>query len=164
MTGQADQLDTEAALRTLLQSLPQVAAGLKRPGVPAQLQVLFTRLGPRHIPVLSYLLLEGPMSVRELADRLGLAMPTTSLMIRDLETAELVDRAEDPADRRRRLVGIRDDHRDTIEGWLAQRARPIRAALERLSPAQRWAFSHGMQLLAEEFNRQTPATSQELDT
>ena len=154
MSEQVGRLDTEEALRVLLQALPQVAAGLKRPGVPAALQVLFTTLGPRHIPVLSYLLLDGSMSVSELADRLGLAMPTTSLMIRDLESAGLVDRTEDPADRRRRQVRIRDEHRDTVEGWLTQRARPIRAALERLSPTQRWALSHGMQLLAEEFNQE----------
>jgi DNA-binding MarR family transcriptional regulator len=158
MTGQAGRLDTDAALRVLLQALPQVAAGLKRPGVPPPLQVLFTTLGPRHLPVLAYLLLDGPMSVSELADRLGLAMPTTSLMIRDLDAAGLVDRAEDPADRRRRLVRIRDEHRDVIDDWLNQRALPIRAALDRLSPGQRWALTHGMQLLAEEFNRQPPAT------
>ena len=157
MTGQAGQLDTDAALRVLLQALPQVAAGLKRPGVPASLEVLFTTLGPRHIPVLAYLMLDGPMSVKELADRLGLAMPTTSLMIRDLDSAGLVDRSEDPADRRRRLVRIRDDHRDIVDSWLAERARPIRAALDRLSPAQRWVLTHGMQLLAEEFDRQAPA-------
>jgi len=159
MTGQAGRLDTDTALRVLLQALPQVAAGLKRPGVPAPLQVLFTTLGPRHIPVLAYLLLDGPMSVSELAERLGLAMPTTSLMIRDLDSAGLVDRAEDPADRRRRLIRVRDEHRDIVDNWLAQRAQPIRAALDRLSPAERWALTHGMQLLAEEFNRQAPAVS-----
>lgn len=152
-----DRLDTDDALRVLLQALPQVAAGLKRPGVPAPLDVLFTTLGPRHIPVLSYLLLDGPMSVSELAARLGLAMPTTSLMVRDLEGARLVERAEDPGDRRRRLVSISDEHRDVVESWLAQRAHPIRAALERLSPAERWALSHGMQVLAEEFDRSIPA-------
>lgn len=149
----SDDMETDEALRLLLRALPQVAAGLKRPGVPAPLQVLFAALGPRHIPVLSYVLLDGPMSVGELAERLGLALPTTSLMIRDLESAGLVDRVEDPADRRRRQIGIRDEHREAVEGWLAHRAEPIRAALDRLSPAQRGALSHGMQVLAEEFGR-----------
>ncbi|HEX6685993.1 MAG TPA: MarR family winged helix-turn-helix transcriptional regulator [Candidatus Limnocylindrales bacterium] len=151
-----DQMDGEAALRSIVQSLPQVAAGLKRPGVPAALQVLFTTLGPRHLPVLAYLLSDGPMSVSDLAGRLGLAMPTTSLMIRDLEAANLIERAEDPADRRRRLVRLSDKHRDAIDTWLALRTRPIQAALKRLTPAQRSAFARGMQLLAEEFSRQTP--------
>ncbi len=158
MSDPASRLDTEEALRVLLQALPQVAAGLKRPGIPAALQVVFTKLGPRHIPLLSYLLLDGPMSVSELAGRLGLAMPTTSLMIGDLESAGLVGRTEDPADRRRRVVRIREDHRDTVADWLAQRAEPIRAALQRLNPEQRWTLSHGMQLLAEELNRQPPDT------
>ena len=158
MSDHIGRLDTDEALRRLLQALPQVAAGLKRPGVPAPLQILFTTLGPRHIPVLSYLLLDGPMSVSELAERLGLALPTTSLMTRDLESAGLVDRAEDPADRRRRQIGIRAKHREAVEGWLSQRAEPIRAALERLSPAQRWALSYGMQVLAEEFSRENQST------
>ncbi len=153
MDERAERLDTEQALRVLLHTLPQVVARLKRPGMPSTLQVVFDRLTPRHIPVLSYLLLDGPMNVSELAARLDLAMPTTSLMIRDLESAGLVDRAEDPADRRRRQIRIRDEDRDAVADWLAQRAQPIRAALDRLSPAQRWTVSHGLQVLAEEFSR-----------
>ncbi len=144
-------MGVEPALRVLLQALPQVAAGLKRPGVPQPLQVLFTTLGPRHLPVLSYLLLDGPMTVGVLAQRLALAMPTTSLLVRDLETAGLVERTEDPADRRRRQVRIRPEHLDTVHAWLELRARPIRAALRRLDGRQRWELSHAIQVLAEEF-------------
>lgn len=150
-------------MRELLHALPLVASGLKRPGVPAALQVMFTTLSPRHIPVLSYVFLDGPMTVGELADRLGLAMSTTSLMIKDLENAGLVARREDADDRRRRRVDIREEHRDTIATWLAHRTRPIRAGLERLSPAQRWTLSHGLQVLAEEFNRDSPTTAPDGD-
>lgn len=159
MAARTGRLDTDEALRDLLQALPQVTAGLKRPGLPARLKALFAMLGPRHIPALSYLMLDGPMSVGELAGRLGLAMPTTSLMIRDLESARLVERTEDPADRRRRLVHIRREHRADVELWLAQRAQPIRAALDRLDSSQRWALSHGLQLLAEELNRGSSAAA-----
>jgi DNA-binding MarR family transcriptional regulator len=148
-------VDIEESLRAALQALPEVAAGLKRPGVPPPLRVLFTDLGPRHLPVLSTVLLDGPASIGELADRLGLAMPTASLLVRDLDRAGLVTRAEDPQDRRRRLVGINPEHHEAVEGWLEQRARPIRTALERLTPEQRQAFSRGLAILAEELTRQT---------
>lgn len=157
MSGRSTGPGVEEALRTVLQALPEVAAGLKRPGVPAPLEVLFTTLGPRHLPVLSYLMLDGPMSVGELSDRLGLAAPTTSLMIRDLDRAGLVQRTEDPGDRRRRLVRIAPDHDEMVRAWLDRRAQPIRSALERMSPTERRALSRGLQLLAEELSRQTQA-------
>jgi DNA-binding MarR family transcriptional regulator len=145
------ELGVEDALRLLLQALPQVAAGLKRPGIPPELQGPFSSLGPRHIPALSYLLLDGPMSVGELAGRLGLALPTTSLMVRELSQQGLVERSEDPGDRRRTLVRISNDRAEVIQSWLTHRAEPIRATLQQLTPAERHTFSHAMQLLARAF-------------
>lgn len=46
----------------------------------------------------------GPMSMRELADRLAIDRPYTTLIVDDLETRGLVERRIDPADRRSRIV------------------------------------------------------------
>lgn len=148
-----ERMSADAALREVLRALPEIAAGLKRPGVPAPLTPLFN-FGPRHLPVLTHLLLDGPMSVGELAEHLGLALPTTSLMVRDLSSVGLVERTEDPDDRRRRIIGINPEHLPTVRDWLDTRADPVRAALNRLSPAERRALAKGMRILAEEFTRQ----------
>lgn len=153
MESEQPGLGAEEALRVTLQALPEVAAGLKRGGVPTELQFLFTAasLGPRHIPVLSYLLMDGPMTVGELAARLNLSMPTTSLMVGQLSQHGIAERGRDPGDRRRVLVRIADVHRPLVQSWLDQRAEPIRRALARLSPAQRRVFCEGLRMLAEEF-------------
>jgi len=63
---------------------------------------------------------------------------------------ELVVRTEDPADRRRTLVDLAPDQREVIAEWLGSRSRPMRRALERMTPDERAALCHAMELLAEE--------------
>lgn len=60
----------------------------------AQLKTLFT------------LCCAQPVTVSELAEWLGISAPTASYLVDRLVQAGLVDRAEDPADRRRTLVQL----------------------------------------------------------
>ncbi len=145
-------LGIAAALAALVEAMPQVAAGLKRPGIPAELRALFVpgSLGPRHIPALSYLLTGGPMSVTDLAARLDVSLPAASALVADLSRIGLAERHEDDADRRRTIVSLAPAHRDTVERWLASRTDPMRRALQRLSPAERAAMVKGLRLLLAE--------------
>jgi DNA-binding MarR family transcriptional regulator len=88
--------------------------------------------------------------VSELAERLGLSLPTTSQLVGELSRAGLVDRAEDERDRRVTLVRLPDAYREAVEGLLLQQADPVRRTLERLSPRARAGFVEGMRVLAEE--------------
>lgn len=63
-------------------------------------------LAGRHLAVLVQLALLGPMSVSALAGRLGVRLPTASLLTGQLSAAGLVERHEDPADHRRTIVGL----------------------------------------------------------
>jgi DNA-binding MarR family transcriptional regulator len=128
--------------------------GLKHggPDVPDALADAFEsgRLGPRHVPVLMILILDGPLAVSALARRIGLSVATTSLMVGELDRQGLVERAEDERDRRRTIVRLPEDHRRVVDAWAQARFAPVRRALERMSPAARDHFIEGLRLLAEE--------------
>ncbi len=148
----AKGLGVAEALDALIDALPQVGAGLKRPQVPAELRPIFApgSLGPRHIPALFYLLAHGPMTVTDLAARLGVTLPTASAMVAELSRLGLAQRSEDDIDRRRTIVRIADEHYGTIERWLASRSGPIRRTLQQLSAAERAILVKGVRLLADE--------------
>src|SRR5271163_4220666 len=74
-------------------------------------------LGPRHMPALRAVAAAGPLSVSELARRLGLGLSTTSAIVGQLSRAGLLDRAEDDADRRRTIVRLNVDRSEVIGRW-----------------------------------------------
>jgi DNA-binding MarR family transcriptional regulator len=146
---------TEAQVRELFALFVAVIRGFKsarEEGKPPELQEAFERgsLGDRHLPPLLFLSLEGSMSVGELAERLGLKLATTSLLVGELSRAGLVDRSEDESDRRRKIVSLNPDFRKIAEPEVEQRLGPFRRTLERLAPAARTNFMEGMRVLSEE--------------
>jgi DNA-binding MarR family transcriptional regulator len=98
-------------------------------------QVEFS-LTPRHLSLFA-VLLDGALGVNELADTLDLAPTTVSLMVGELSRQGLLERHEDPADRRRKIIRIAGAHRATIDAWLGDSATAWRASLEPLAPAER---------------------------
>jgi DNA-binding MarR family transcriptional regulator len=123
------------AVRALLLLMPRMVGRAKRIPVPEELQSL--ALAPRHLSLLSYLLFDGPLTVNDLAARLEVAPTTVSLMVGELSGKGILERREDPADRRRRIVSITDAQRPSISRWLARGATAWRQALEPLTPDQR---------------------------
>jgi DNA-binding MarR family transcriptional regulator len=119
---------------------------------PKELQRAFDEgsLGERHFPPLIVLSLEGPLSVSELADRIGLAVATTSLLVGELSRAGLVDRHEDEQDRRRTIVSLTEEIREMAEPRIQQHLHPFKRTLERLSPAARAHFMEGVRVLNDE--------------
>jgi DNA-binding MarR family transcriptional regulator len=127
--------EVDDAIRALLLLMPRLVGRAKRMPVPAELQSL--ALGPRHLSLLSYLLFDGPMTVNELAARLEVAPTTASLLIGELSRKGILERREDEADRRRRIITIGERSRPAIEQWLAPGASAWRTALDPLPPAHR---------------------------
>jgi DNA-binding MarR family transcriptional regulator len=127
--------EVDEAIRALLLLMPRLVGRAKRMPVPAELQSL--ALGPRHLSLLSYLLFDGPMTVNELAARLEVAPTTASLLIGELSRKGILERREDEADRRRRIITIGERSRPAIEKWLSPGATAWRAALEPLPAAHR---------------------------
>ncbi|MFB7614606.1 MarR family transcriptional regulator [Kitasatospora sp. NPDC056181] len=126
------------AVRALLLLMPRMVGRVKKIPPPEALRSF--ALAPRHLSLLSYLLLDGPLTVNELAARLEVAPTTVSLMVGELSRQGILERREDEADRRRRIVAIAPDQQPAIAGWLAPGAAAWRKALAPLTPEQRRMF------------------------
>ncbi|WP_432752668.1 MarR family transcriptional regulator [Streptomyces sp. JL2001] len=125
-------------VRALLLLMPRMVGRAKKIPVPEVMQSL--ALAPRHLSLLAYLLFDGPMTVNELAARLQVAPTTVSLLVGDLSRKGILERREDEADRRRRIIGIADEQQPAITAWLAPGAAAWRKALAPLTPDQRRLF------------------------
>jgi DNA-binding MarR family transcriptional regulator len=126
----------------------------QRPPAAMEALIASKALGPRHVPAMVRLASEGPLSVGELAERLGLSLPTASLLVGDLSRHGLVDRREDERDRRRTIVTVSDRYREDMVAAYAVRFAPVRRALERMSPAQRAAFIKALRAVGDEYERE----------
>jgi len=152
VTEQAGGSAHSALCLRLMQLFPRVSRGMRRwqdrsaPATPAP-------LGPRHVAALEQLR-GGPITVSELASRLGLTLPTVSGVLADLDRAGLVDRHADPADRRRTIVGIIPAQGDLVGQWLDGAADPLARVLDKLAPSEQAAFLKAMDLLETELRAQ----------
>jgi DNA-binding MarR family transcriptional regulator len=145
-------------VREAIGFVPLVEAYFRRAysDMPAELAAIFRphRLTARHGAVLPQLAVEPAISVSELAARMGLSLSTTSELVGDLSRAGLVDRREDPANRRRTLVSLAEAHRAAVEDFVALRAAPLLRVLEGLSPRDRAGFVAGLAAWASEVQRE----------
>jgi DNA-binding MarR family transcriptional regulator len=146
-----DGLGLKDAVRTALLLLPRVIGRVKRAPRPPELADC--ALAPRHLSLFSYLLFDGPMPVNELAKCLEVAPATVSLMIGELSRQGMLDRREDPEDRRRTIVSIPPDRLGAVEAWLASSTRAWSTALEPLTPEQRRLFVDTLATFERELNR-----------
>jgi DNA-binding MarR family transcriptional regulator len=148
MAGEAGGSEHSALCLRLVQLFPRVIRGMRRwqdraaPPSPAP-------LSPRHIAALEQIR-GGPVTVGELASRLGLTLPTVSGVLADLDRAGLVERRPDPADRRRTIVQVIPGQATLIGEWLDGAARPLARVLDKLSPVEQEAFLKAMDLLETE--------------
>jgi DNA-binding MarR family transcriptional regulator len=136
----------------LVQLFPRVIRGMRRwqdhgaPPPPAP-------LSPRHVAALEQIR-GGPVTVGELASRLGLTLPTVSGVLADLDRAGLVERRPDPADRRRTIVQIIPGQAILIGEWLDGAASPLARVLDKLTPDEQETFLKAMELLETELRGQ----------
>jgi DNA-binding MarR family transcriptional regulator len=146
-----ETIDAEA--REVMRLLIEVMVCFKRTReTPPELRdsPAVAELGPRHGAPLLTLAFEDALSVSELAERIGLSLPTTSQLVGELSRAGLVERREDEHDRRRTIVRLNEDYRALFQEMLGAQLAPIRRTLERLPPRTRAHFVEGMRVLSEE--------------
>ena len=74
---------------------------------------------------------EGERTVGDLARELGLSLPAASKLTTELETHRLVQRREDPDDRRRTVVGLNERTEERVRAWLDRREPAARAGTRR---------------------------------
>jgi DNA-binding MarR family transcriptional regulator len=147
-------------IREVLWLIADVITGLKRAGqeIPEECRTPFESgsLGPRHVPVLMTVAVMGELSVSQIAERIGLSLATTSLMVGELAREGLVERSEDDRDRRRTIVRLHEDYRAVMDAWSRERFAPIGRALARMSPPTHEHFVEGLRMVAEETRAHTP--------
>ena len=136
----------------LMQLFPRVTRGMRRWQDRAA-PMAAAPLGPRHVAALQQVR-GGPVTVGELAARLGLTLPTVSGVLADLGRAGFVERHPDPADRRRTIVAIAPAKAAVVAEWLDGAASPIARVLDKLSPSEQEAFLKAMDLLEAELRHQ----------
>jgi DNA-binding MarR family transcriptional regulator len=148
-------------VREVLWLLADVITGLKRSGgheIPEECRTPFESgaLGPRHVPVLMTVTFMGELSVSQIAERIGLSLATTSLMVGELAREGLVERTEDDRDRRRTIVRLHEDYRGVMDAWAQSRFAPVGRALGGLSPTAHTHLLDGLRSIADEL-RTPPA-------
>jgi DNA-binding MarR family transcriptional regulator len=152
MADAAGGSEHSALCLRLVQLFPRVIRGMRRwqdrAAPPAS-----APLSPRHVAALEQIR-GGPVTVGELASRLGLTLPTVSGVLADLDRAGLVERRPDPADRRRTIVQIVPGQATLIGQWLDGAARPLARVLDKLTPGEQEAFLKAMDLLETELRGQ----------
>jgi DNA-binding MarR family transcriptional regulator len=134
----AHGVSTPDPVRELILLMPRLVGRAKRLRPPAELSGF--DLAPRHLSLLSLLLLDGPATVGDLAAALHVAPTTVSLLVSDLSRQGVLERREHDTDRRRRIVDITPATRPAIGKWLSPTARAWRHALDPLTPAERDKF------------------------
>ena len=107
-------------------------------------------LAARHTSALLTVALHGPMTVSQLAERQRIKLKAASLTAVELEQAGLLERREDPADRRRTIVAIPKSKEHAVNQGVLKRANHVRRTLDRLTPQQRDGLITGLNTLTEE--------------
>jgi DNA-binding MarR family transcriptional regulator len=138
-----------AELRLLLRRVVRGMWARRRPSPELLALVEGAALGRRHVAVLAHVGTEGERSIGELARELGLSLPAASTLARELEQHGLLVRREDPADRRRTVVGVAPAMEGHMREWLARRSQPLERALAALTDAEQDAFLKGLRALAD---------------
>jgi DNA-binding MarR family transcriptional regulator len=153
-TSSSEQVDE--AVAELRQLLSQIFHSLKRRSTgPAELEPLkhaFVEAGlrDRHARLLLTLASTGPLTIGELADRMGLASATTSLLAGELNRAGFLERQEDEHDRRRTIVSLPKRLQTQLERLTRVADEPLRRTLEKLPPDSRRQLLEALRLLAAE--------------
>jgi len=144
MTG--DDSRVSEAIAAILAAQRSVARCMFQTSIPEWTQLDLT-MG--QLRTLMALAADGPMTVSALAEKLGIAKPTASILIDRLVQIGDADRSEDPEDRRRTLVTLttagvalvarlRNGRSERFERWLAA-----------MRPEDLAALTQGMQALAD---------------
>lgn len=95
-----------------------------------------------------FLLAQGARSMSEVGEGLGTGRPAASLLIDRLVHVGLVERSEDPVDRRRTMVHLTEEGELSVHQLREGGRERYREALDRLSDEDLAALNQGIQALA----------------
>jgi DNA-binding MarR family transcriptional regulator len=146
-------VDRERLVDETLMLLPTLMRLVERPS-PVEMGEIARRglatdvqVSPGHIQVL-IALTRGPRSVGQLAEELGVSPPAATQLVDKLAEHGMVDRHNDPADRRVVLVDYVAGMREVARRIVEDRRRPLHDAMSKMTDVEALAFVKGLGLLA----------------
>jgi DNA-binding MarR family transcriptional regulator len=149
-------MDRERLVDETLMLLPTLMRLVERPS-PVEMGEIARRgvatdvqVSPGHIQVL-IALARGPRSVGQLAEELGVSPPAATQLVDKLAEHGMVDRHNDPADRRVVLVDYVAGMREVAGRIVRDRRRPLQSAMSKMTDGEALAFVKGLRLLAQSF-------------
>jgi DNA-binding MarR family transcriptional regulator len=151
------QLDDER--KRLMAAILEFSSLIRRPEPNESSRLALGRtmrkhgLEQRHASTLLTIALYGPLTITQLAGRHHVTLKTASLIAVELEQSGLIQRREDPTDRRRTIVTIAKGKERAVHEGLNDRAAHLARALNRLTPQQREGLITGLETLTEEMAR-----------
>jgi DNA-binding MarR family transcriptional regulator len=125
------------------------------PRIVRQMQATFTSYGEANglthgqMKALAYLYRNGRRTVGEVAEGLGLAMPTASELVDKLAEKNLLEREVNPSNRRQVHVWLNDEAMAFARELHAMRRTQIRRAFADLEPGERAVVVRGLRALSE---------------
>src|SRR5919107_3537040 len=136
-------------MRLVERPSPVEMGEISRRGVTTDVQV-----SPGHIQVL-IALARGPRSVGQLAEELGVSPPAATQLVDKLTEHGMVDRHNDPEDRRGVLVDYVAGMHEGARRIVGDRRRPLHDAINKMTGEEALAFVKGLRLLAQSFGAAT---------
>ncbi len=131
-------------MREIAALLRELVHALGEPTIAAWTELDFTLPQLKTLKVLAH---EGPSSIGHIALRLGVGQPTASHLVERLVQADLVERAEDPANRRRTIARLSSSGEELIGQLRGTRGEQLFVWLSELDATDLHALRRGLQAL-----------------
>jgi DNA-binding MarR family transcriptional regulator len=147
----------EQIIKTVLESHAAILRKLRRSVAPGWLQL---DLSIAQVRVLFVLTQHPDAPIGTIAQALGIGLPTASHLVEKLVRAGLVQRTEDPKDRRQTLVRLTQQGEDLIEHLSQDRLEQVRFWLNQLNEEELTALRVGLEALARVAETTQPQTEQ----
>jgi DNA-binding MarR family transcriptional regulator len=106
---------TPAGREALVDEIQVLSKAVFMPGGPPPLQALHQDLTMAQFRALLVLAHEAPLAIGALGEKLGVGLPAASRIVDRMVTDGLVERSDDPADRRRALVRLAPQGQEAID-------------------------------------------------
>jgi DNA-binding MarR family transcriptional regulator len=145
MTNEAPD-DREADVLRILDGYETLMQRLVGAHLPEFMEVAVTMSQAK---VMYTVLVAGTLRLSELAGRLGVSLSTTSAQVDRLVELGLLDRHDDPADRRQIVISVTPDGATQLERFRELNSKQLRALLDRVADDDLRVVADGLRILSD---------------
>lgn len=138
--------DREAAIVRILDGYETLMQRLVGAHLPEFMEVAVTMSQAK---VMYTVLVAGSLRLSELAGRLGVSLSTTSSQVDRLVELGLLDRRDDPADRRQVVISVTPDGATQLERFRELNSEQLRRLLDRVDDGDLLVVDDGLRILSD---------------